>query len=80
MSWEARGVIEDLAFQLKQKQDEVAHLQQKIKAFNRTHRVQKREESLDRDQCPMKKREPSKGDNSSYEPSPISEVKSFDLP
>jgi hypothetical protein len=78
--WEAQGVIKDLAFQLKQKQDEVAHLQWKIKAFNRTHRVQKREESPDRDQHPTKKREPSKGDESSYEPSPINEVKSFDLP
>jgi hypothetical protein len=58
----------------------VAHLQRKIEAFNHTHWVQKREDSPDRDQCPTKKRGPSKGDDSSYEPSPINEVKSFDLP
>lgn len=78
--WDAQGIIEDLLFRLDQKTGEVTHLKRKIDGANRLSRVRKRDDSLDRDRRPSKRRERSREDDSSYGPSPIAETRPFEPP
>jgi hypothetical protein len=77
--WDARSILEDLLYHLDQKTNEVTHLQRKLDSANRESRVRKREDSLE-DRRPSKRRERSRGDDSSYGPSPIVASRSFGAP
>jgi hypothetical protein len=78
--WEARSIIEDLLFQLDQKANETAHLHRKIEGINRSSRIRKRDDSVDKDRRPSKRRERSREEGSSYGPSPVVETRAFELP
>jgi len=77
--WDARGIIEDLLFQLDQKANEVNHLQRKVENAARASRVHKRDESIE-DRRPSKRREYSNDNDSSFGPSPIIASRSFGPP
>jgi hypothetical protein len=78
--WEARSIIEDLLFQLDQKANETAHLHRKIEGINRSSRIRKRDDSVDKDRRPSKRRERSREEGSSYGPSPVVETRALELP
>ena len=75
--WRIRGVIEDLLFKLEQKSSETLYLQKKVEGLNREVRIRKRDESADEERRPIKRREPSRGDDLTHTSSPNTENTSF---
>jgi len=57
LSTEARSIIEDLIFQLRQRRDEVSHLQRQVEDLQKDALRHKRKDSEEPETCPTKRQE-----------------------